>query len=215
MKIIRFLAAAFIAFAPAVAFAQAPSAPASTTVQKTVAQAGWDSTAPMTVAVQAPAQAGGGIINIGQAFGTVLQPYVDAVVQALIVGGVGWVGWIFKTKLGVTIDQGQRDALTKFLENAASSLVAAGAVQMQGKTVTVGSAAMAAEVNSAITRIPDALAHFGLDAPGAAKLLEDKIVDAIPQVPAGAAIIAQAHATASTAAPAAAPAQQPNAWPGA
>lgn len=142
----------------------------------------------------APAVAGGGVINIGQAFGTVMQPYIDALVQAAIVGAMGWIGWLLKNKLGVDTDAKQRDALQAFLLNTANSLIAAGAVQMQGKTVTVRSEALAAEVNTAITRIPDALKHFGLDAPSAAGLLKDKILDAIPQTTAGAEIITQAHA---------------------
>src|SRR5579872_2967448 len=38
-----------------------------------------------------PAQKGGGVIQIGAAFGDFLQPYIDAAVQALLAALVGWV----------------------------------------------------------------------------------------------------------------------------
>lgn len=181
---LRILVATFLLLAPAASFAQAPQGGMYPQVGATL---------PIVVN-QAPPVAGGGVINIGQAFGTVLQPYIDALAQAAIVGAIGWLGWILKNKFSVELDERQRAALQDFLQNSASSLIAAGAVHMNGKTITVRSEALAAEANSAITRIPDALAHFGLDAPSAAKLLEDKIMDAIPQTAAGAAIAVQAHA---------------------
>jgi hypothetical protein len=138
---------------------------------------------------------GGGVINIGQALGPVLQPYVDAAVQALIVIGIGWLSWFFKTKLNINIDQGHADALARFAQGRANSLIADGFVKMNGLQVTVDNAALASEVNAAATMIPDAVAHFGITP----DQLAAKIKDAIPQVPAGAAIVANAHAIAPAA----------------
>jgi hypothetical protein len=137
--------------------------------------------------IQAPAPAaaqGGGIIQLS-AFGW-LQPYVDSVVQALLAAGLAWIA---KSKYTQWMDQSARDALETFSKNTASSLIADGFVKMQGKTVTVHSAALANEVNTAADRIPDAMKRFGLT-PG---VIAQKIVDAIPQTPAGAAIVAAAH----------------------
>ena len=67
--ILRFAVAAAIALAPIAALAQPalnPIAPGNT---------------PITVAVP---QQGGGVINIGQVFGPIVQPYVDSLVQALL-----------------------------------------------------------------------------------------------------------------------------------
>jgi len=134
----------------------------------------------------APAPTGGGVIQLS-AFGW-LQPYVDTVVQALLAVGIAWLG---KSKYTQWLDQSSRDALQTFVKNTASSLIADGFVQMQGKTVTVHSAALATEVATAADRIPDAMKRFGLT-PGA---IAQKIVDAIPQTPAGAQIVANAHAS--------------------
>lgn len=142
--------------------------------------------------VQAPpvAQPSGGVIQLA-AFGW-LEPYVDSLVQALIVAGFGWLGR--KGYLNWA-DANARAALEAFAKNSASSLIADGHVAMQGKTVTVNNAALANEANTAATRIPDALKRFGITP----DVLAAKIVDAIPQTEAGATIIANAHAADATA----------------
>jgi hypothetical protein len=142
------------------------------------------------VAPVSPPVQGGGLVEIGQAFGPFLQPYVDAIAQTLIVSAIGWVTWLLKTKLNISIDQGHSDALAKFVQGRANSLIADGFVKMNGLTVNVDNAAVANEANLALTMIPDAVAHFGVTP----DQLAAKIKDAIPQVPAGAAIVASAHA---------------------
>lgn len=134
--------------------------------------------------IQAPAAPSGGIIQLS-AFGW-LEPYVDSVVQALLLAGLAALG---KSKYTQWMDQSARDALATFTKNTASSLIADGFVRMAGKTVTVSNAALANEVNTAADRIPDAMKRFGLTPASVAQ----KIVDAIPQTPAGAAIVATAH----------------------
>lgn len=190
-KLAALALSAFLIIAPA-GFAQtasAPTPPAAAAVQP-------GST--VVIAPQTTPSSAGGIINIGQAFAPIVQPYIDAAVNALIVAAVGWLGWFFKAKLGINIDQGHADALARFAQGRANSLIADGMVKMDGLKVNIDSAALANEVNLASTMIPDAVAHFGVTP----DQLAAKIKDALPQVPAGAAIIADAHATA--AAPAAA-----------
>jgi hypothetical protein len=141
--------------------------------------------------IQAPAVApvSGGVIQLS-AFGW-LEPYVDSIVQALLGLGLAWLG---KSKYSQWLDQSARDSLEAFAKNAASSLIADGFVEMQGKAVKVPSAAIANEVNTAADRIPDAMKRFGITPGG----LAQKIVDAIPQTPAGAQIVASAHSTTYT-----------------
>lgn len=143
-----------------------------------------DESHPGKVALVQSAPPSGGIIQLS-AFGW-LEPYVDSVVQALILAGLAALG---KSKYTQWMDQSARDALGTFVKNTASSLIADGFVRMKDKTVEVSSAALATEVSTAADRIPDAMKRFGLT-PGA---VAQKIVDAIPQTPAGAAIVATAH----------------------
>lgn len=134
-------------------------------------------------AVAAPATSGG-IIQLS-AFGW-LEPYVDTVVQALIVAFFGWIG---KSKYSQWLDQSGRDALQTFLQNRASSLIADGAVRLQGKAVHVDNNMLYRAASEATTAIPDALKRFKLTP----DVVAAKIIDAIPQTTAGAAIVAAAH----------------------
>lgn len=140
----------------------------------------------------APPAASGGVIQLS-AFGW-LQPYVDTLVQLLITSGFAWIG---KSKYSQWLDQSSRDALETFAKNRASSLIADGAVRLQGKAVHVDNDFLLRAASESATAIPDALKRFGLTP----DVVAAKIIDAIPQTQAGAAIIANAHAEEPAAVP--------------
>ena len=186
-------AAAQTGFAPVPG--SSPAAPLATPIPAPVA-------AP-TIIVPAPkiTEQGGGVINIGQAFSTILAPYINAAVNALILAFVGWLGMILKNKFNVTIDEGHRAALVTALQNQAGSLIADGVVKMQGTRVTVPNAALAESANEIMAVIPDAAARLGFTPDYLAK----RIIDVIPQTAAGAAMIAAAQPKPVVAATAAVP----------
>jgi hypothetical protein len=164
--------------APAPASLPAPPPAAQVTVQP----------APVTVV---PSQPTGGFIDVSPIFGW-LAPYIQATISSLLPILVGWLAWVLKQKTGIAISQSMQDMLTQGLKNRASSLIADGAVSLQGKTLHVDSRALANEANVLIQSMPQATRFFGLNlTPG---VLADKIVDMIGQTEAGAAIIAGAHA---------------------
>ncbi len=134
----------------------------------------------------APAQAA--TIDIGQAFTGGLVDAINGGVAALIAVGVGWLGTILKSKWNIDIEAKHRDALTAFLNRQASSLVAKGAVKVQGLKIEVGSDALAVAANTALHAVPDALKFFGLTP----EALQNRILDLLPQQPA----VAQAQAIA-------------------
>lgn len=124
-------------------------------------------------------------IELGAAFGS-FEPTVNAIVSGLVVAAVGWVLWILKNKLSISIDDSMRDALQTFLQRQASSLVAKGAVTVQGLKIDVKNDALAIAANTALSAIPGALNHFGLTP----DKLGQMIVDKIPHVPSVAAVAA-------------------------
>jgi hypothetical protein len=140
------------------------------------------------VLVQAPTPppppASGGVIQLA-AFGW-LEPYVDTLVQLGITGFFAWLG---HSAVGSYLDKGSRDALETFVKNRASSLIADGAVKLQNKSIDVHSALLAKAAAESSTAIPGALKRFGLTPENVAQ----KIIDAIPQTPAGAQMVAQMH----------------------
>jgi hypothetical protein len=137
--------------------------------------------APALAQVPAPASpVGGGVLNIGQAFGPFLQPYVDATVQGLIAALGGWVVWILKTKLGINVDAQHRDAIISAVQRQASSLVADGFVKIdQSGKIQIDNPSLYYSAQAAMAAVPDAVKHFGLTP----QALADRIVDALPHVP--------------------------------
>ena len=132
--------------------------------------------------------AGAAEINIGQALNGSLQEIVNAAITGLIAALVGWVAIVVKNKFNIDIEAQHRDALQTFLQRQASSLVAMGAVKLEGVKIEVQNEALAAAANSALAAVPGALAFFGLTP---AKI-QQMIVDWIPKQPS----IAQAQAVA-------------------
>lgn len=127
-------------------------------------------------------------IDIGQALSGSLQEVINAAVTALIAAIVTWAAYLAKKKFNIDIEAGNRDALTAFLQRQASSLVAMGAVKLDGVKIEVQNQALADAANQALAMIPGAMAFFGLTP---AKL-QQMIVDLIPKQPA----VAQAQAVA-------------------
>lgn len=127
-------------------------------------------------------------INIGQALNGSMQEIINAAVTGLIAALVGWVAIVIKNKFNIDIEARHREALTAFLQRQASSLIAAGAVRLEGVKVDVKSDALAAAANSALSAIPSALAFFGLTP----EKIQSMIVDMLPKQPA----VAEAQAVA-------------------
>lgn len=146
--------------------------------------------------VMPPQKPSGGAIEIGQAFGDFLQPYIDAIVNALILAALGWAFKRFTDKTGIEIDQKHQDALRTFLQNQAGSLIADGMVKIEGKKISVDNGALAQHANEIFSRLPDAAKHFGITPDKVGDVVAARIIDTIPQIAAGAQMLAQ-HATAA------------------
>lgn len=131
-------------------------------------------------------------IDVGQAVVGGLQEIINGVVAAGIAALVGWVAIVVKNKFNIDIEASHREALTAFIQRQASSLIAMGAVQLNGLKIEVQSQALADVANKGLMAIPDALKFFGITP----AYLEQMIVDLLPKQPA----VAQAQAVALDAA---------------
>lgn len=139
-------------------------------------------------------QKSAGFITIGRAFGDFLEPYIDAAVQALIAALISWLCWELKKRTGIEIDKGHRDAIAKALSNQASSLVADGMVKVEGTKIDVHSDALAKAAQEVMAVVPDAAKHFGITP----EYVQARIIDTIPQIAAGAQMIAKQVETQKT-----------------
>lgn len=97
-------------------------------------------------------------IPVGEAGGDLLETYLS-VLGTLVSAIISWALWRF---LKIRQDAEARDAIEKFVTNAAGALLAG----VRGKTdqikIEVGSPQIADLATGALRRIPDALKHFGL-----------------------------------------------------
>lgn len=147
------------------------------------------------VNVQAPES--GGFIQIGKLFGQQMQPYVDAIIQALALAFAGWIttmiGLAYKRITGKELDEKASNVIAIAAKNQAGALLSAGAVKLQGLRINVSNDKIALAVDEVMTRVPDALKRFGMTPQD----VQNRIVEAIPQTAAGAQIIADAHAAAA------------------
>lgn len=166
-----------------------PVAPPAVQVDPQPVAIGGPVGSPTYVIPPGPPQKSGGFIKIGQAFGDAVEPYIDAIANAFVVAIVGWIGVLYTRITGRQIDEKHRDALQVAFKNRAASLIAAGKVKVSSIGVQVPDAELAVEANDLLMRMPDAIKHFSGMSPEDVK---QKIIDAIPQVPAGASVIAQA-----------------------
>lgn len=127
-------------------------------------------------------------IDVGQAVTGGLQEIVNGVVAAAISVLIGWLAIVVKNKFNIDIEASHRAALTAFVQRQASSLIAMGAVQLNGLKIEVGSQALADVANKGLTAVPDALKFFGITP----AYLQQMIVDLLPKEPS----VAQAQAVA-------------------
>lgn len=131
----------------------------------------------------------GSLIDIGAAFGA-NAPIINAVIGALIVAGLSFLGYEARTKWNIQLDETAMKTLQTALLNAASSLVADGAVKLQGTKIDVHSGLLASAANMIMVRNPDTMKRLGLDI--TPEKIEAMIIDKLPHVPA----VAQAQSDA-------------------
>lgn len=105
-----------------------------------------------------PAHAQTTAIPVGEAGGDLLETYLG-ILGTVVSAIVSWALWRF---LKIRQDAEARDAIEKFVTNAAGALLAG----VRGRTDTikidVGNPQIADLATGALRRIPDALKHFGL-----------------------------------------------------
>lgn len=99
-------------------------------------------------------------VSVGQAFGA-WREYIDAIVSALIIGLVGIVLELLRRKLGISIEDSQRDALQTALTNGAGLALTKLGNTLDGRTLSTGHAAIDEAVNHVLRSAPGAVARFG------------------------------------------------------
>ncbi|TAK50225.1 MAG: hypothetical protein EPO23_03195 [Xanthobacteraceae bacterium] len=105
----------------------------------------------------APAHA----LDLGAAYAS-WHDLIAAVASALIIGLIGIVLELIRRKMGLSIEDSQRDALQTALTNAAGLALNALGHKLEGKTITISNPAIDQALTYVIQAAPAAIAKFGL-----------------------------------------------------
>jgi hypothetical protein len=109
-------------------------------------------------------------VHVGETAYDLFTSYIAVLATAVVLG----LAYLAKRFVGVQLDQSNRDALQTFLTNAAGALVAKYGSGLKDVSVDVKNQTLADLANEAEARIPDALAHFGLDPDTLTSRIEEK-----------------------------------------
>lgn len=116
-------------------------------------------------------------VDVGGIYGA-WQPYLLAVLGPVVAMIVGVLAELARRKFNLDIEASHRDALQTAITNGAGLALNRLGNTLQGKTIGVGNAAVAAGVNYVLKGAPDALRKFGLSEADVARMIEAKL----PQV---------------------------------
>lgn len=116
-------------------------------------------------------------IDVGGAW-TSLQTWTITIVSVAVSALIGWVLLKVKEKTGLSIDDSMRAALQTAVTNAAGLVLNKLGNQLQGKTIDVHNAFVAAAVNYVLKSAPAAIEHFGITPDS----IKEKIVAKLPQI---------------------------------
>jgi hypothetical protein len=90
-----------------------------------------------------------------------VQPYISAVVTALIGGAVTYGGYVFHKLTGSVLDDSAETAIRKWASSEAGALVAEAADNLSSRSIPVGSAMIAAAVTRLEAVLPDEVKWLG------------------------------------------------------
>jgi hypothetical protein len=90
-----------------------------------------------------------------------VQPYISAVVTALIGAAVTYGGYLFHKLTGATLDVAADAAIRKWAASEAGALVAEAADNLSSRSIPVGSAMVAAAVTRLEAVLPDEVKQLG------------------------------------------------------
>lgn len=134
---------------------------------------------PLHALAQATVSEGGTTINAGALFADV-RGTIETLFGVLVAGIVGFLGWLVKKNLGISIDQKYRDALQSALVNGLHSgfdLVQARADDLD---IDVKSELVAKALRYARSFAPAAIRHFGLTDRDLAEMARAQLAKLIP-----------------------------------
>lgn len=120
----------------------------------------------------------------------ILEPYLVMVVGIIVTTALGWIGMIIKSRFGIELDVSMNAKIQAAAMNAAGAVIAKAEGPIGNLSIDVHNKMVKDGVELLASKVPDAIAHFGLSPEKLAVLIQGKIgilqvtAPAAPQPPA-------------------------------
>ena len=104
-----------------------------------------------------------------------LEPYLVMIVGFVVTTALGWIGMILKARFGIDLDA----AMSARIQDAATNAAGAVLARMEGPIGTMAidlrSPLVKQGVDLLMSKVPDAIAHFGLTPDEVARIVQGKL----------------------------------------
>lgn len=105
----------------------------------------------------------------------ILEPYLVMIVGIVVTTALGWIGMILKARFGIDLDASMNARIQDAATNAAGAVLA----RMEGPIGTMAidlrSPLVKQGVDLLMSKVPDAIAHFGLTPDEVARIVQGKL----------------------------------------
>ena len=105
----------------------------------------------------------------------ILEPYLVMIVGIVVTTALGWIGMLIKSRFGIELDASMNAKIQSAAMNAAGAVVARMEGPIGNAAIDLRSPMVKQGVDLLLSKVPDAIAHFGLGPDELARIIQGKI----------------------------------------
>jgi len=105
----------------------------------------------------------------------ILEPYLVMIVGIVVTTALGWIGMLIKSRFGIELDASMNAKIQSAAMNAAGAVVARMEGPLGNAAIDMRSPMVKQGVDLLLSKVPDAIAHFGLGPDELARIIQGKI----------------------------------------
>jgi len=105
----------------------------------------------------------------------ILEPYLVMIVGIVVTTALGWIGMLIKSRFGIELDASMNAKIQSAAMNAAGAVVARMEGPLGNAAIDLRSPMVKQGVDLLLSKVPDAIAHFGLGPDELARIIQGKI----------------------------------------
>lgn len=104
-----------------------------------------------------------------------LEPYLVMIVGIVVTTALGWIGMLIKSRFGIELDASMNAKIQSAAMNAAGAVIARMEGPLGNAAIDLRSPIVKQGVDLLLSKVPDAIAHFGLGPDELARIIQGKI----------------------------------------